>query len=97
VTWISRADSDYVLLVDYEYSLRGFPEGSSERERIKHEVHLRSAQKLQDLCFKNGGVYIKLGQHLGQLVYFDFHSYCFEGKIDMRNTDFFSCCCPSVA
>ncbi|KAG4920235.1 hypothetical protein JHK86_049048 [Glycine max] len=65
----NRADSDYVLLVDYEYSLRGFPEGSSERERIKHEVHLRSAQKLQDLCFKNGGVYIKLGQHLGQLEY----------------------------
>ncbi|KAL2567796.1 hypothetical protein AAZV13_18G025900 [Glycine max] len=57
------------IAFDYEYSLRGFPEGSSERERIKHEVHLRSAQKLQDLCFKNGGVYIKLGQHLGQLEY----------------------------
>ncbi|RDX60785.1 putative ABC1 protein, partial [Mucuna pruriens] len=57
------------IAFDYEYSLWGLPEGSSERERIKHEVHLRSAQKLQDLCFKNGGVYIKLGQHLGQLEY----------------------------
>lgn len=66
-----------MLLVDYEYSLWGLLEGSSERERIKHEVHLRSAQKLQDLCFKNGGVYIKLGQHLGQLVYVDFLSYSF--------------------
>ncbi|KAG4975233.1 hypothetical protein JHK87_032054 [Glycine soja] len=57
------------IAFDYEYSLWGLLEGSSERERIKHEVHLRSAQKLQDLCFKNGGVYIKLGQHLGQLEY----------------------------
>ncbi|KAK7387453.1 hypothetical protein VNO78_28271 [Psophocarpus tetragonolobus] len=57
------------IAFDYEYSLWGLPEGSSERERIKHEVHLRSAQKLQELCFKNGGVYIKLGQHLGQLEY----------------------------
>ncbi|KAK7379366.1 hypothetical protein VNO80_04824 [Phaseolus coccineus] len=57
------------IAFDYEYSLRGLPEGSIERERIKHEVHLRSAQKLQHLCFKNGGVYIKLGQHLGQLEY----------------------------
>lgn len=57
------------IAFDYEYSLWGLQEGSSERERIKHEVHLRSSQKLRDLCFKNGGVYIKLGQHLGQLEY----------------------------
>jgi aarF domain-containing kinase len=62
----------FVLLLDYEYSLWGIPEGSSKREKIKHEVHLRSAQRLRDLCFKNGGIYIKLGQHLGQLVYFAF-------------------------
>lgn len=36
---------------------------------MKHEVHLRSARKLQELCFKNGGIYIKLGQHIGQLEY----------------------------
>ncbi|KAK2388031.1 protein ACTIVITY OF BC1 COMPLEX KINASE 8, chloroplastic [Trifolium repens] len=57
------------IVFDYEYSLWGIPEGSSKREKIKHEVHLRSAQKLRDLCFKNGGIYIKLGQHLGQLEY----------------------------
>ncbi|ESW35530.1 hypothetical protein PHAVU_001G242500 [Phaseolus vulgaris] len=57
------------IAFDYEYSLWGLPDGSIDRERIKHEVHLRSAQKLQHLCFKNGGVYIKLGQHLGQLEY----------------------------
>ncbi|CAN6710068.1 unnamed protein product [Malus baccata var. baccata] len=57
------------IAFDYEYSLLGLPEGSNEREKAKHEVHLRSALKLQELCFKNGGIYIKLGQHLGQLEY----------------------------
>ncbi|KAM7499367.1 hypothetical protein LguiA_023781 [Lonicera macranthoides] len=54
---------------DYEYSLWGLPESSIEGARVKHEVHMRSAQKLQELCFKNGGIYIKLGQHISQLEY----------------------------
>ncbi|KAI4372936.1 hypothetical protein MLD38_011115 [Melastoma candidum] len=57
------------IAFDYQYSLRGLPEDGKERARVKHEVHLRSALKLQDLCFKNGGVYIKIGQHIGQLEY----------------------------
>ncbi|KAL5568559.1 hypothetical protein UlMin_025134 [Ulmus minor] len=57
------------IAFDYEYSLWGLAEGSDERLRIKHEVHLRSARKVQELCFKNGGIYIKLGQHIGQLEY----------------------------
>jgi aarF domain-containing kinase len=55
-------------LADYVYSLYGIPEGA-ERDVARHEVHLRSANRLQDLCFKNGGIYIKLGQHIGQLDY----------------------------
>lgn len=58
----------YNLFVDYESSLWGFPDGSKERERVKREVHVRSALKLQELCFRNGGIYIKLGQHISQLV-----------------------------
>ncbi|XWS56720.1 hypothetical protein CRYUN_Cryun09bG0109600 [Craigia yunnanensis] len=57
------------IVFDYEYSLLGLPEGSTERAKVKHEVHLRSARKLQELCFRNGGIYIKLGQHIGQLEY----------------------------
>jgi hypothetical protein len=34
-----------------------------------HQVHLRSAMRLKTLCERNKGVYIKLGQHLGQLDY----------------------------
>ena len=34
-----------------------------------NEVHLRAANRLLHLCQKNGGVYIKIGQHLvGQIV-----------------------------
>ena len=58
------------LFLDYQYSLWGLPEGSVERCRIKREVHLRSAHKLEELYFKNGGIYIKLGQHIEQLVLF---------------------------
>ncbi|CAN1174803.1 Putative ABC1 protein At2g40090 [Linum perenne] len=57
------------IAFDYEYSLVGLPEGSEERVKVKHEVHLRSARKLQELFFRNGGIYIKLGQHIGQLEY----------------------------
>ncbi|KAH6777804.1 ABC2-like protein 9 [Perilla frutescens var. hirtella] len=57
------------IAFDYEYSLWGLPDGSKERERVKHEVHTRSALKLQELCFRNGGIYIKLGQHISQLEY----------------------------
>ncbi|KAI3470875.1 hypothetical protein Pfo_027538 [Paulownia fortunei] len=57
------------IAFDYEYSLWGFPEGSIERERAKREVHIRSALRLQELCFRNGGIYIKLGQHISQLEY----------------------------
>ena len=57
-----------MVLLDYEYSLWGLDEESVERSKVKHEVHLRSARKLQELCFRNGGIYIKLGQHIGQLV-----------------------------
>ncbi|GJZ47287.1 putative ABC1 protein [Tanacetum coccineum] len=56
-------------IANYEYSLLGLPEDSIERARVKHEVHTRSARRLEELCFKNGGIYIKLGQHIGQLEY----------------------------
>lgn len=49
-------------------TLYGIPEGSVAMEKARHEVHLRNAERLKDLCFKNGGIYIKLGQHIGQLV-----------------------------
>ncbi len=32
------------------------------------ELHQRGADRLLQLCFANGGIYVKLGQHVGQLV-----------------------------
>ena len=58
---------------DYKFSLRGL-EGKSYEEELK-ECHTRSAFKLQRLCFANGGIYIKLGQHVAQLV-------CLIGSFD---------------
>lgn len=44
-------------------------EGDREgREQQLRACHQRSADKLLKLCFDNGGIYIKLGQHIGQLV-----------------------------
>lgn len=39
------------------------------KEKGLNEVHKKSAELLRDLCMKNKGVYIKLGQHLCQLDY----------------------------
>ncbi|XP_028557111.1 putative ABC1 protein At2g40090 isoform X1 [Dendrobium catenatum] len=57
------------IAFDYGYSLWGLKEGSIEWSKAKHEVHNRCALRLQELCFRNGGIYIKLGQHIGQLEY----------------------------
>ncbi|MBA0662844.1 hypothetical protein Goklo_006913 [Gossypium klotzschianum] len=73
------------MLLDYQYSLWGLPEGSNERAKIKHEVHLRSARKLQELCFRNGGIYIKLGQHIGQLEYLVPQEYVLTMRESMLN------------
>lgn len=53
---------------DYLMSLQGLPEGSIEKDSATHEVHLRNAHRLKELCCANGGIYIKFGQHIGQLV-----------------------------
>ena len=52
---------------DYRTSLAG---PADEREQQKSLCHLRSAQKLVQLCFTNGGIYIKLGQVAAQMVSF---------------------------
>ncbi|XP_033115857.1 aarF domain-containing protein kinase 1-like [Anneissia japonica] len=57
------------IVVDYKLSLFGKEPSMSDYQPTKNNVHLRSAKKLHSLCCKNGGVFIKLGQHLGALDY----------------------------
>ena len=52
-------------IVDYSWSLRGVED--TALEKVRSECHERGAQRLLGLCFANGGIYIKLGQHLGML------------------------------
>jgi hypothetical protein len=51
------------------------------REQALRACHQRSADKLLKLCFDNGGIYIKLGQHIGQLV-----SVCGEAAAALAGT-----------
>jgi hypothetical protein len=51
---------------DYKVTMRELE--PSEREAAMEACHQRSSDKLLELCFRNGGIYTKLGQHIGQLV-----------------------------
>ena len=68
-------------MTDYSMSLRGLPEGSVEKDLAMHEVHRRNANRLKEVCFANGGIYIKLGQHIGQLVGAHLSTFQISGKI----------------
>lgn len=55
------------IIRDYQLTLKDKPIGSDERESALADCHARGAQRLLDLCMANRGIYIKLGQHVGQL------------------------------
>lgn len=57
------------VVADYKWNLRNVDPESKEYEIIKSEIHTRSALKLREMCCKNGGAFIKVGQHLGTLEY----------------------------
>eukprot|EP01031_Cornospumella_fuschlensis_P030613 gene30613-36989_t len=42
-------------------------ETTLRRNQLKSDIHYRNAVRIRDMCAKNGGVYIKLGQHLSML------------------------------
>lgn len=49
---------------------KGTPESNSEEYRkLKSQIHTEAAEQLLELCKKNKGVYIKVGQHIGSLEY----------------------------
>ena len=58
------------LVVDYRRTLysRQYPDSESYEE-AKSECHLRAANHLLNLCCANGGVFVKVGQHIGALDY----------------------------
>lgn len=51
---------------DYQWSLRGL--AGEELAVATRACHQRSADRMVKLAGVNGGVYVKAGQHLGQMV-----------------------------
>ncbi|CAD5225153.1 unnamed protein product [Bursaphelenchus okinawaensis] len=56
------------MIVDYKLTMNGDPESAEYKARM-HLCHLRGANRLLDLCKANGGVFIKVGQHIAALQY----------------------------
>lgn len=57
------------ISVDYKFSLRGYDDCSEPSMKAWSDCHRRSAERLLDLCCKNGGIFIKVGQHIAALQY----------------------------
>ncbi|KAJ1557621.1 hypothetical protein HK096_006234 [Nowakowskiella sp. JEL0078] len=59
-----------LIIIDYKWSLRNYHSLDTDNyATLKSECHQRCANRLLDLANANGGVYIKLGQHIAALVY----------------------------
>lgn len=52
---------------DYQKSLDGIPYNSQEYHEARHQVHFRVANRILKLSKDNRGIYLKLGQYLGNL------------------------------
>lgn len=57
------------IAADYKFSLRGYDDCSDPSMKAWSDCHRRSAERLLDLCCKNGGIFIKVGQHIAALQY----------------------------
>ncbi|VDP51652.1 unnamed protein product [Soboliphyme baturini] len=57
------------IAADYKLSLGHLEPNTVVYAHEKSRVHKRSAERLLKLACDNGGVYIKVGQHLGSLSY----------------------------
>ena len=61
-TWIL-----YESFRDYQKSLNHIPYNTDEYHQARHEVHMRVANRILKLSKENRGIYLKLGQYLGNL------------------------------
>ncbi|VDN21836.1 unnamed protein product [Gongylonema pulchrum] len=67
---VARAATTVMCIVaDYKWTMWNCPYTDAAYRQKLSAAHKRSAQKLLELAKKNGGVYIKVGQHLAALEY----------------------------
>ncbi|XP_070578441.1 aarF domain-containing protein kinase 1-like [Ptychodera flava] len=57
------------IFADYKITLKGVDRKSEVYRQLMSKIHLRSAIRLREMCCANGGVFIKVGQHVGALEY----------------------------
>lgn len=57
------------IAADYKFSLRGYDNCEEPSLKAWSNCHRRSAERLLDLCCRNGGIFIKVGQHVAALQY----------------------------
>ncbi|KJH53670.1 ABC1 family protein [Dictyocaulus viviparus] len=57
------------IVLDYKLSLRRLKDSSEEYDIAIKQCHKRSASRLLELACANGGVFIKVGQHLSAMEY----------------------------
>ena len=85
LTRVSRAALT-ITSIGFDYKLN-LPSSSSpiygtqEYRELKKQAHQRSANKLLNLCQKNGGCYIKVGQHISALKDLVPEEYCSTLKL----------------
>ncbi|KAF9920371.1 hypothetical protein FBU30_009822 [Linnemannia zychae] len=71
------AQAVVIVGADYKYTMditnrglqEGNPEDDAERARRMSALHTRSANRMREMLSRNGGIYIKLGQHLASMKY----------------------------
>ncbi|KAF7288670.1 ABC1-domain-containing protein [Mycena chlorophos] len=59
-----------VLVIDYKLTFASVTSSASETERLEavSKCHSRSAERVLQALLANGGIFIKLGQHMGSLL-----------------------------
>lgn len=65
-----------VISADYKWGRKRMLESGKTVEEVEHEIHERSAKRLLKLFKKQGGVYVKAGQHMSSLYYLLPKEYC---------------------
>ena len=55
------------IVVDYKWNLCSHTD--PRYKQTLSEIHWRSAERLKRLCYQNGGLFVKVGQHIGALDY----------------------------
>lgn len=63
------ASAVLIVSADYKWCLRNLEYGTEEYCSTIKQIHQRSALRLRRMCSLNGGLFVKVGQHIGSLEY----------------------------